>query len=75
MKEQNIKSEKEKIENDINKLIKASKEKTSEYFGGAAFITFNTIKVEANRNERHTLLNIFIFFVLLSNYTYRHNIP
>ena len=44
MKEQNIKSEKEKIENDINKLIKASKEKTSEYFGGAAFITFNTIK-------------------------------
>ena len=39
-----IKKQKEKIENKMNELIKASKEKTSEYFGGAAFITFNTIK-------------------------------
>ena len=39
-----IKEEKLKIENKMNDLIKATKEKTSEYFGGAAFITFNTIK-------------------------------
>ena len=39
-----IKKEKQEIENKMNELIKASKENTSEYFGGAAFITFNNIK-------------------------------
>ena len=39
-----IKEQKETIENDMKELVKNSKEKTSEYFGGAAFITFNTIK-------------------------------
>ena len=39
-----IKIQKAKIENEMNDLIRASKENTSEYFGGAAFITFTTIK-------------------------------
>ena len=39
-----IKKQKEKVENDMNELIKATKENTAEHFGGAAFITFNTIK-------------------------------
>ena len=39
-----IKKNKVEIETKINELIKASKEDTDKYFGGAAFITFNTIK-------------------------------
>ena len=39
-----IKKQKDKIETDMNELIRATKENTSEHFGGAAFITFNTIK-------------------------------
>ena len=39
-----IKIQRAKIENEMNDLIRASKENTSEYFGGAAFITFTTIK-------------------------------
>ena len=36
--------EKEQIEKEINDLIKDSKENTSAHFGGAAFVTFNSIK-------------------------------
>ena len=39
-----IKIQKAKIENEMNDLIRASKENTSECFGGAAFFTFTTIK-------------------------------
>ena len=39
-----IKEQKTIIQTKITDLIKASKENTSEHFGGAAFITFNTIK-------------------------------
>ena len=42
--ERQLKEEKDKIENKINDLIKSYKEKSSEYFCGVAFITFNTIK-------------------------------
>ena len=41
---QDIKDEKKKTEEKMKQLIKDSKEKISEYFGGAAFITFNKIK-------------------------------
>ena len=39
-----IKEQKTIIQTKITDLIRASKENTSEHFGGAAFITFNTIK-------------------------------
>ena len=39
-----IMEEKEKTEERMNQLIKDSKENLSDYFGGAAFITFNTTK-------------------------------
>ena len=39
-----LKEDKKKAEEKMKKLIKDSKEHISEYFGGAAFITFNKIK-------------------------------
>ena len=36
--------EREEKEKKMNELIESSKENTSEYFCGAAFVTFNTIK-------------------------------
>ena len=41
---EDIIKEKEETEKKMDKLINDSKEHISEYFGGAAFITFNTIK-------------------------------
>ena len=83
-----IKKQKEKIENEMNELIKASKEKTSEYFGGAAFITFNTIKQQEDylsrlpKNFFDYLINFFknLFYIFCScctkkntlNYYKRH---
>ena len=69
-----IKKEKEQIENEMNELIKASKEKTSEYFGGAAFITFNTIKQQEDylsrlpKNFFDYLINFFknLFYIFCS---------
>ena len=39
-----IKKKREEKEKKMNELIESSKENTSEYFCGAAFVTFNTIK-------------------------------
>ena len=39
-----IKKDREEKEKKMNELIESSKENTSEYFCGAAFVTFNTIK-------------------------------
>ena len=57
-----IKKQKEAIENEMNELIKASKEKTSEYFGGAAFITFNTIKQQEDYLSKLPS-NFFDYFI------------
>ena len=45
----------------MNELIKASKEKTWEYFGGAAFINFNTIKQQEDYLSKLSNIRKFIF--------------
>ena len=83
-----IKKQKENIENEMSNLIKASKENTSEHFGGAAFITFNTIKQQEEylsklpSNFFDYLINFFknLFYIFCScctkkdslNYYKRH---
>ena len=54
--------EKEKIEKEINDLIKDSKENTSAHFGGAAFITFNSIKQQEDYLSKLPS-NIFDYFI------------
>ena len=83
-----IKIQKAKIENEMNDLIRASKENTSEYFGGAAFITFTTIKQQEDylsklpSNFFDYIINFFknLFYIFCScctkkdslNYYKRH---
>ena len=57
-----INNERKNIEDKMNTLIKDSKEKISEYFGGAAFITFNTIKQQEEYLSK--LPNNFFDYVL-----------
>jgi len=54
--------EKEKIEKEINDLIKDSKENTPAHFGGAAFITFNTIKQQEDYLSKLPS-NFFDYFI------------
>ena len=44
--------ERDKTEEEMNQLIKDSKEKMSEYFGGAAFVTFNKLKQQEEYLEK-----------------------
>ena len=59
---EDIMKEKEETEEKINKLIQDSKERISEYFGGGAFITFNTIKQQEEYMSK--LPNNFFDYVI-----------
>ena len=64
VKLQELNKEKEELEEKMNKLIQDSKEKSSEYFGGAAFITFNTTKEQEDYLSK--LPNNFFDYVIVS---------
>ena len=60
-----IKQKKQNIENQINDLIEKSKQNTINYFGGTAFVTFDTIKEQElyMRNVPNNAIAYFIQFM------------
>ena len=57
-----IEKEKEELEEKVSKLIQKSKENISDYFGGAAFITFN--KTSQQEDYLKQLPNNFITYII-----------
>ncbi len=60
-----IKQKKQNIENEINQLVEKAKLNTIEYFGGTAFVTFDTIKEQElyMRNVPNNSIAYFIQFM------------
>ena len=56
-----IKKKKEDLENQIKEIIEKSKKETINYFGGAAFVTFETVK-EQELYMKNVPNNIFAYF-------------
>lgn len=79
---ENIKKLQKENEIKLNELITSCKENTSEYFGGAAFITFNTIKEQEKYLSQFPnhffghILNFFknLFYFFKNCYTKKYSI-
>ena len=72
-KEENLgtlKEEEESKQEDIDKLIENSKQNTLEYFGGAAFVTFDSIKEQELYLKNVPSNSIEYFFKFVRNMTY-----
>ena len=65
-----LEEEKEKKQKEIDKLIEESKQNTLEYFGGAAFVTFESIKEQELYLKNVPNNSIEYFFRFLRKMTY-----
>ena len=65
-----IKQEKDELEKKINELIEDSRRNTSNYFGGAALVTFDTIKEQELFLKNLPSNSIEYFFNFLRNMAY-----
>ena len=65
-----IREEKDKIQNEIDSIIVNSKQNTLQYFGGAAFITFESIKEQELYLKNLPNNSIEYFFKFMRNLCY-----